>query len=59
MISKEGLIWTAEHVIAAAEVVTVEFVDGDKYEAEVVASNPSADVALLKIKGEFIGRIYF
>ena len=53
LISKEGLIWTAEHVIKAAEVITVSFVDGDKYEAEVLSSNPSADVALLKIKGDF------
>ncbi|AXT55175.1 trypsin-like peptidase domain-containing protein [Aquimarina sp. MMG015] len=54
LISKEGLIWTAEHVIKAAEVITVEFVDGDRYEAEVISSNPSADVALLKIKDEFL-----
>ncbi|PCI34821.1 MAG: hypothetical protein COB60_05690 [Flavobacteriaceae bacterium] len=54
LISKEGLIWTAAHVIQSAENVTVEFLDGDVYDAEVLISNPSADVALIKIGGEFL-----
>lgn len=53
LISKEGFIWTAAHVIQSAENITVEFIDGDIYDAEVLLSNPSADVALIKIKGAF------
>ncbi len=53
LISDDGLIWTAAHVVQAAEVVEVEFLDGDVYEAQVVASNPQADVAMIKIVGEF------
>ncbi len=53
LISKEGLIWTAAHVVQAAEVVAIEFLDGDTYQAQVLASNPQADVALLKIDGVF------
>lgn len=53
LISEEGMIWTASHVIQHAEKIRVEFLDGDSYDAEVVASDPNADVALLKIKSEF------
>jgi len=53
LVQDDGLIWTAAHVIQSAEMVTVEFLDGDRYPAEVMASNPLADVAVLKISGEF------
>lgn len=53
LITKDGLIWTAAHVVQSAEEVIVEFLDGDKYEAEVLNSNAQADVALIKIKGNF------
>ncbi|WP_103072180.1 S1C family serine protease [Aquimarina sediminis] len=53
LISDKGLIWTASHVVQSAEVVSVEFVDGDRYEAEVLSSNPQADVALIKIINGF------
>lgn len=54
LIAKEGLIWTASHVVQSAEVVEVEFLDGDTYEADVISSNPQADVALIKIRGNFL-----
>ena len=47
------MIWTASHVIQHAEKIKVEFLDGDIYEAEVIASDPNADVALLKITSDF------
>ncbi len=53
LISKTGMIWTASHVVQSAEMVRVEFLDGDVYEAEVLSSNPLADVALIKIKSGF------
>ncbi|MFC5048492.1 S1C family serine protease [Aquimarina hainanensis] len=53
LISEDGKIWTAAHVVQSAEVVSVEFVDGDIYEATIVSSNPQADVALLQIKNNF------
>lgn len=53
LISKNGLIWTASHVVQSAELVRVEFLDGDIYDAEVLASNTLADVALIQIKGNF------
>ncbi|OIQ22509.1 MAG: hypothetical protein BM557_00545 [Flavobacterium sp. MedPE-SWcel] len=53
LVSKDGLIWTAEHVINASEEIRVEFRNGDSYKAEVVSSNSNADIALIKIVGEF------
>jgi len=53
LISEDGLIWTAAHVLQSAEVVQVEFFDGEIYEANVLSSNPLADVALIKINGKF------
>jgi serine protease Do len=53
LISENGMIWTASHVIQHAEKIKVEFLDGDNYEAEVIASDPNADVALLKISPGF------
>lgn len=53
LISPDGLIWTASHVVQAAEAVKVEFLDGDVYEAEVLSTNPQADIALIMIKDKF------
>lgn len=53
LISEDGLIWTAAHVVQSAEKVRVEFFDNDVYEAEVLSSNTQADVALIKIKDKF------
>jgi serine protease Do len=53
LVSEDGLIWTAAHVVQSAELVQVEFLDGEVYEANVLSSNQLADVALIKIKGEF------
>ncbi|MGB5271631.1 S1C family serine protease [Eudoraea sp.] len=53
LIADEGLIWTAAHVVQAAEEVQIEFLDGDIYEGMVISSVAQADVALIKIKGDF------
>lgn len=53
LISKDGYIWTASHVVQSAEDIRVEFKDGDVYDAEVITSNPNADIALIKIKENF------
>lgn len=53
LISEDGLIWTASHVVHTAEKVLVKFTDNDIYEADILSSSPTADVALIKIKGQF------
>jgi S1-C subfamily serine protease len=49
LIDKNGHIATAAHVVQTADLVEVEFLDGSKVSAAVVSSDPSADLALLKI----------
>jgi serine protease Do len=54
VISKDGLIATNKHVVSDSEAsYTVLTNDGKKYEAEVLASHPSLDIAVLKIKAPF------
>lgn len=51
-ISDDGYILTNEHVIDDALQLTVVFPDDGIYEAEVVASYPEIDTALIKVTGE-------
>lgn len=53
LISKDGLIWTASHVVNTAEYVAIKFTDGDVYHAKVITANQTADVALLQIGEDF------
>ena len=48
LISEDGLIMTASHVVQMAEDVAVRWVTGEVSKAKIVSSNPNADVALLK-----------
>src|SRR5262245_48888949 len=49
VVSFDGSILTAAHVVQTADRVRVELKDGRKFTARVVASSPRADVALLKM----------
>nr|MBT4760420.1 PDZ domain-containing protein [Pseudobdellovibrionaceae bacterium] len=50
VIREDGLIITNNHVIDAADVVKVQFInDGKEYEAEVIGKDKRTDLALLKI----------
>jgi serine protease Do len=53
LISEDGLIWTAAHVVQSAEEVQIEFTDGDIYQANVLASHEEADVALVQVGDDF------
>jgi len=48
LISEDGLIMTASHVVQMAEDVAVRWVTGEVSKARIISSNPNADVALLK-----------
>jgi len=48
LISSDGSIMTAAHVVQAADEVAVRFADGTVARARVVSSSPSADVALIR-----------
>lgn len=49
LISEDGLVATAAHVVQAADRVEVEFIDHQRIVAEVVASSGLDDVALLRL----------
>ena len=50
VISKEGLIMTAAHVVESANEVSVKLLNGASYQADVVSSSSAADVALIKLR---------
>jgi serine protease Do len=50
-ISPDGYVVTNHHVVASSRTVEVSTVDGMNYKAQVVASDPSSDIALLKVDG--------
>jgi len=51
IISSEGYIVTNNHVIAEASEIEVTLNDHSKYTAKLVGSDPSTDIAVLKIEG--------
>jgi serine protease Do len=52
LISADGYLLTNDHVAGNAKEITVTMTNGEKYEAELVGSDPVSDVALLKIDGK-------
>jgi serine protease Do len=50
LVSESGEVMTAAHVVQTADAVAVLFPTGEVMLADVVASDPSADVALLKLQ---------
>jgi S1-C subfamily serine protease len=49
VVSADGLIMTAAHVVQVADAVAVQFLDGSRVTARVVSSSILADVALLEL----------
>lgn len=50
LISEDGKVLTAAHVVQTADRVGVEFLSGEIIEARVITSDPPADVALLQLE---------
>jgi serine protease Do len=50
LISPDGKVMTAAHVVHAMDVVTVEFLGGETVSAKVIASEPAADLSLLQLE---------
>ena len=61
LISPDGKILTAAHVVQTADAIEVEFLTGETLRATVLSSEPSADVALLQLekapRGPFVAKI--
>jgi serine protease Do len=49
LISADGKVMTAAHVVHAMDEIFVEFLGGERVPARVVASEPAADIGLLKL----------
>ena len=49
VLDSEGHIVTNQHVVDGADEVTVKFHDGTEVQADVVGTDPSSDVALVKL----------
>jgi S1-C subfamily serine protease len=50
LVSAQGQVITAAHVVQTADSITAEFLDGEQVAARVIASEPAADVALLQLE---------
>jgi S1-C subfamily serine protease len=50
LISADGKVMTAAHVVQTADEILVEFQDGELVKARVISSEPTADVALLQLE---------
>lgn len=51
IISPDGYIITNDHVAGNASEITVTLTNGSHYKAEIVGSDPTSDICLLKIDG--------
>ena len=49
LVSEDGVILTASHVVQTADNIKVEFIDGETIPAQVISSAPFADVAAIKL----------
>ncbi len=52
IVSPEGIVLTNAHVVADADEVTVKTTDQREFTAKVLGSDPTTDVAVLKIDGK-------
>jgi S1-C subfamily serine protease len=50
LISKDGKVMTAAHLIQSADEISVEFQTGERVKARILSSDPAADIALLQIE---------
>ena len=49
IIDKSGIIITCNHVIQSAEGIFVKLTNGKEYEAKVIGTDPTSDIAVIKI----------
>jgi len=52
IISPDGYIVTNNHVIDKADVISVKLNDGREFQGRIIGTDPSTDLALVKIEGE-------
>ena len=52
IISKDGYIVTNNHVIEKADIISVKLNDGREFKGRIIGSDPSTDLALVKMEGD-------
>ncbi|OUS22270.1 serine protease [Rhodobacterales bacterium 59_46_T64] len=52
VISEDGYIVTNNHVIESADEIIIEFFSGKELEAKVIGTDPTTDIALLKVEAD-------
>ena len=52
IISKHGYIVTNNHVIDHADIISVKLNDGREFKGRIIGTDPSTDLALVKIEGD-------
>lgn len=52
IISADGYILTNHHVVGDADEITVTTIDGKKYKARRIGTDPKSDIAVIKVKGK-------
>src|SRR6059036_631307 len=50
LVSPDGKVMTAAHVVHTMDEITVEFLGGESVAAKVVSSEPAADLSLLQLQ---------
>ena len=50
LISADGKVMTAAHVVATMDEISVEFLGGEKVSAKVIASETAADLSLIQLE---------
>jgi serine protease Do len=50
LISADGKVMTAAHVVNAVDEITVEALGGERVPAKIIASEPAADLSLLQLE---------
>ena len=59
IISENGYIATNHHVIEGGDEIMVLMEDGHEYEAKLIGSDPSSDLALLKVAAKGLPHLKF
>ncbi len=59
IISKDGYVATNNHVIEGADKISVTLNNSETYEAKLIGTDPSTDIALLKIEAQNLPFIAF
>ena len=57
ILTEDGYVVTNNHVIKGAKKIVVTTSNNDEYEAELIGTDPTTDIALLKIEGNALTKV--